>query len=237
MFWRQNWANRRKKHFSCLQSQPLYQCKRLWFSSNWANITLQYLYCGNRLFISHLHKLHIKIVILQHEAIDNLILCCSVCFQTFSREYLTLPSLKSQEKKEPKSSQVHQASTFLNLQSSSKKSSMVSSDSIINPWRCGPRPSSIMENNISPFTSARRCPRRACTWTKVRIYGSRMMGVENKPWSMIHLSQFAPVLLLIISCQMAILLPRNRGAAIWVLPPSGGLPFPNSRRHQTNPNV
>lgn len=137
MFWRQNWANRRKKHFSCLQSQPLYQCKRLWFSSNWANIALQYLYSGNTLFISHPHKLHINIVITQHEARDNLILCCSVCFQTVPREYLTLPSLKSQEKKEPKSSQVHQTSTFLNLQYSSKKSSMVSGK-IVHPWRCRP---------------------------------------------------------------------------------------------------
>lgn len=83
-----------------------------------------------------------------------------LCFQTFHREYLTLPSLKSQEKNEPPSSQGYQTSTLLDLQCSTKKSSMVSSDGIVNP-----RPSSIMENKICSFTSARQCPRRACLWT------------------------------------------------------------------------
>lgn len=111
-----------------------------------------------------------------------------VCFQTITREYLTLPSLRSQEKNEPKSSQAHQTSTLLVLQNSSKKSSMVSADEINNPWRYSPGRCSVTGNIISSFTcSVKRCPRRACTWTKVRMYGSRMIGVGIKPSVMIHL--------------------------------------------------
>ncbi|CAG13217.1 unnamed protein product, partial [Tetraodon nigroviridis] len=55
--------------------------------------------------------------------------------QTVTREYVTLPALKSQEKNEPKSSQEHQASTLLKLQISSKKSSLVSSDESLEPPR------------------------------------------------------------------------------------------------------